>query len=117
MLALLDPLLLVAALAALAWAFGIRGALLVTILLFLCQPARWAWTGGSLLRTPWLAALCIGLALCHRRRPVAAQCQNFGNSDYGSTMAAAMTSSWCNVDSGCLWTQMMLQILSYLIRV
>ena len=72
LLAALDPLLMLAALAAVAWAFGLRGAALVAIVWGTYFPARLWWTGGSLLRWDWLAALLAGVAFARRGRPHAA---------------------------------------------
>jgi hypothetical protein len=71
-LATLDPLLMLAALAAVARAFGLRGAALVAIVWAAYFPARLWWTGGSLLRWDWLAALLAGVAFARRGRPATA---------------------------------------------
>jgi hypothetical protein len=68
-LAMIDPLLLVGAFAALLWAFGGWTAALAAVVLGTYFPARLWWTGGSFLRWDWLAMLLAGLALCRRERP------------------------------------------------
>jgi hypothetical protein len=70
-LAALDPLLMIAALAMLVWAFGWERAALVAVVWGTYFPGRLWWTGGSFLRWDWLAALLAGLALSRRERPVA----------------------------------------------
>jgi len=70
-LAALDPLLMLAALAAVVWAFGWERAALVAIVWGTYFPGRLWWTGGSFLRWDWLAALLAGLALCRRGRTFA----------------------------------------------
>jgi hypothetical protein len=70
-LATLDPLLMLAALALVAWAFGWERASLVAVVWGTYFPARLWWTGGSFLRWDWLAALLAGLALCRRERTLA----------------------------------------------
>jgi len=70
-LAALDPLLMLAAFAALAWAFGWERAALAAVVWGTYFPGRLWWTGGSFLRWDWLAALLAGLALCRRERPFA----------------------------------------------
>ncbi|HEX2658878.1 MAG TPA: hypothetical protein VHU40_11425, partial [Polyangia bacterium] len=71
-LAAMDPLLMLAAVAALVWAFGWQRAALVALVWGTYFPGRLWWTGGSLLRWDWLAALLAGLSLLRRDRPVAA---------------------------------------------
>ena len=71
-LAALDPLLMLGALAALVWAFGWQRAALVAVVWGTYFPGRLWWTGGSILRWDWLAALLGGLALLRRERPLAA---------------------------------------------
>jgi len=72
LLAALDPLLMLAALGALVWAFGWQRAALVAVVWGTYFPGRLWWTGGSFLRWDWLAALLGGLALLRRQRPLAA---------------------------------------------
>jgi hypothetical protein len=68
-LALLDPVLLLATLATIVWAFGWRSALVAAIFLG-CNPlARYAWTGGAFLRQDWLMATVLGVALVERDKP------------------------------------------------
>ena len=71
LLAAIDPLLMLAAFAALGWAFGWERAALVAIVWGTYFPGRLWWTGGSFLRWDWLAALLGGLAVCRRGRPLA----------------------------------------------
>jgi hypothetical protein len=68
----LDPLLLLAALGSLAWAFGWRAACVATLAIALDPLAQFAWVGGGFLRNAWLAALLVGVALAKKRRFVAA---------------------------------------------
>jgi hypothetical protein len=70
-LAAIDPLLMLAAFAALVWAFGWERAALAAIVWGTYFPGRLWWTGGSFLRWDWLAALLAGLALCRRGRTFA----------------------------------------------
>jgi len=67
LLTLLDPLLLVGLVAALRWAFGLEAMLLSLIYLCVLFGAGFGWTGGGLLRTPWLVA-SVGAVCCLRRR-------------------------------------------------
>jgi hypothetical protein len=68
----LDPLLLLATLALVAWAFGVRTASFVAIA-FTCNPlAEFVWVGGAFLRQLWLVTLVLGLCLVQERRWVAA---------------------------------------------
>jgi hypothetical protein len=71
-LALLDPLLLVAAWAAVFAAFGWRAAAAALVFWGTNQPARSGWTIGAFLRQDWLAAALVGLALLRRGRLAAA---------------------------------------------
>jgi hypothetical protein len=71
-LAALDPLIMLAAFGALAWAFGWERAALCAVVWGTYFPGRLWWTGGSFLRWDWLAALLAGLALLRRDRPFAA---------------------------------------------
>ena len=68
-LAMIDPLLLAGAFAALVWAFGGWTAALAAVVMGTYFPARLWWTGGSFMRWDWLATLLGGLALCRRERP------------------------------------------------
>lgn len=68
LLCLFDPLLLLLAFAAVAWAFG-RRAMLVTVIHFaVLFGANFAWTGGAFLRHLWFAALLLAICSWHRRR-------------------------------------------------
>jgi hypothetical protein len=63
----LDPLLLLAALFSVSWAFGWRTASLIAIV-FGCNPlSEFAWVGGGFLRQLWLVALVLGICLLRRR--------------------------------------------------
>jgi hypothetical protein len=67
----LDPLLLLLALAAAYWAFGLRTAGFVA-LIFAANPlSEFAWVGGGFLREAWLATLTIGIALVKKGRVAA----------------------------------------------
>ena len=67
LLTLLDPLLLVGLVAAIGWAFGLEALLLSVIYLGVLFGAGFGWTGGGLLRMPWLFGL-VGAVCCLRRR-------------------------------------------------
>jgi hypothetical protein len=67
LLTLLDPLLLVGLAAAICWAFGLEAMLLSLIYLCVLFGAGFGWTGGGLLRTPWLIAT-VGAVCCLQRR-------------------------------------------------
>jgi hypothetical protein len=71
-LALLDPLLALAAWSAVAWAFGWRATCLALVYWGTNHPANFSWTGGAFLRDDWLAASLVGLALLRRGLPGAA---------------------------------------------
>jgi len=71
-LASLDIVLMLAAFAALVWAFGWERAALAAVVWGTYFPGRLWWTGGSFLRWDWLAALLGGLALARRDKPFAA---------------------------------------------
>jgi hypothetical protein len=64
----LDFVLLAAGVAAMWWAFGPLAGAGCALLVGLAHPWSFSWTGGSILRHLWLAALCGGLALLGRRR-------------------------------------------------
>jgi len=68
----LDPLLLLAALGSLAWAFGWRAACLAVLAIAVDPLTQFAWVGGGFLRYAWLASLLVGVALAKKRRFVAA---------------------------------------------
>jgi hypothetical protein len=64
----LDPLLLLLALAAICWGFGLRTAALVA-LVFACNPlSEFSWVGGGFLRQAWLSTLAIGISLLKKQR-------------------------------------------------
>ncbi|HEY4117689.1 MAG TPA: hypothetical protein VGM56_07535 [Byssovorax sp.] len=66
-LALIDPLYLVAMFAALAWAFGARVSA-AAMILWGCQAiAPFYWTGGAFLRQDWLFYLVFAACLAHKR--------------------------------------------------
>jgi hypothetical protein len=68
LLSSIDPLLGATALGAVAGAFGGELGAVVAVVFGTYFPGRSWWTGGSLLRWDWLAALLGGLALCRRGR-------------------------------------------------
>lgn len=72
LLTAIDPLLLAAMFAALAWAFGWRVLCIAFIYWGTNQAASWEWVGGSILRFDWLAAAVGALCCWKRGRPVAA---------------------------------------------
>jgi hypothetical protein len=65
----LDPLLLLGMWGAVAWAFGWRAMCVALIYWGTNFPARFAWTGGSILRQDWLALSMVGLCLLRRGYP------------------------------------------------
>jgi hypothetical protein len=67
-LTLLDPLLLAAAFAMVAWAFGRTAALLGVIEFCLVYGASFGWTGGAFLRYVWLFCVLAAACFLHRRR-------------------------------------------------
>ncbi len=71
-LSLLDPLLLVATFAAVAWAFGGATAVLALVLFSVLFGATFGWIGGAFLRYLWFAAAVGGVCAVERRRPAAA---------------------------------------------
>ena len=69
LLALLDPLCLLGALALVGWAFG-GPTLSVALLVFATNfPSRFYWTGGAFLRWDWLFFLVATLAFLKKGRP------------------------------------------------
>ena len=62
---LLDPLLLLATFAAVAWAFGAEATLLAVIHFCVIFGATFGWTGGAFLRFVWF--FCVVAALCSSR--------------------------------------------------
>jgi hypothetical protein len=71
-LALLDPLLMLAAWGMVAWAFGWRATCVALVYWGTNHPANFSWTGGAFLRDDWLAASLAGLALLRRGLPAGA---------------------------------------------
>lgn len=67
-----DPLLLVAALGTLAWAFGWRAMALAALVLGTFYPARFFWTGGAFLRLDWWFAIICAVSWLRRGRPMLA---------------------------------------------
>jgi hypothetical protein len=63
----LDFLLLAAGVAAMWWAFGPLAGAACALLVGLAHPWNFSWTGGSILRYLWFAALCGGVALLKRK--------------------------------------------------
>jgi hypothetical protein len=66
LLSLIDPILLAAALALTAWAFGVSAALLGLIHFCVIFGATFGWTGGAFMRYPWF--LGVVAAACFLRR-------------------------------------------------
>jgi hypothetical protein len=69
LLAGIDLLLMVGAVALLGWGFGGRIALLAAIFWGTQAPADFSWVGGGFLRQDWLFCAVAGLALLRRGRP------------------------------------------------
>lgn len=69
LLALVDPLLLLAAWLLVGRAFGWRTACVALVAWGTLYPARFTWTGGSFLRMDWLACAMAGVALLRIGRP------------------------------------------------
>jgi glycosyl transferase family 87 len=67
-LCLLDPVLLVAAFAAVRWAFGGTAALFGLVHFCLIFGASFGWTGGAFLRYLWFASLLAALCCLRRER-------------------------------------------------
>jgi hypothetical protein len=70
-LALLDPLLLLAMWGCVGWAFGWRALCVALLFWGTNYPAQFGWTGGGLLRQDWLVATVVGICLLRRGRPTA----------------------------------------------
>ena len=70
-LALVDPALLLAMWACVAWAFGWRTLCVALLYWGTNYPAQFGWTGGSYLRQDWLASAVVGLCLLRRGKPAA----------------------------------------------
>jgi hypothetical protein len=69
-LALIDPLLLLAALLLLGRCFGLRVAAIAALTLGTYLPARFLWNGGAFLRFDWLFFLVAGLCALRKDRPL-----------------------------------------------
>jgi hypothetical protein len=69
LLVALDPVILIAMWSAVGWAFGWRAMCVAMIYWGTNYPARFAWTGGSILRQDWLALSMVGLCLLRRGHP------------------------------------------------
>jgi hypothetical protein len=67
-LALIDPLLMLAGLALLAWGFGLRVAWLASLFWSTQAPSNFSWTGGAFLRQDWLLLAIAALVLARKRR-------------------------------------------------
>lgn len=67
-LSLLDPLLMLGAFAAVAWAYGLRVASLVAIFFCVFFPNRFVHMGGSILRFDYVAALFFAFAALKKER-------------------------------------------------
>jgi len=72
LLALLDPLLLAAAFAAVVWAFGWEAALLGVTSFCLIYGASFGWTGGAFLRYVWFTGVVVCLCALRKERFVLA---------------------------------------------
>jgi hypothetical protein len=68
LLTLIDPLLYAAALAALAWAFGLATCALAAVVWATGMPWDFTWTGGAFARAPWLLGLVASIALAKKQR-------------------------------------------------
>jgi len=71
LLAQLDSLALLGAVALLYWGFGARAAVLAAVVMSVGFPWNYQWVGGSLGRHTWLLVICAGLALLRRDKPFA----------------------------------------------
>jgi hypothetical protein len=71
-LAWIDPCLMLAALALIAWGFGLRIAWLATLFWSTQAPSNFSWTGGAFLRQDWLLLAIAALVLARKRRFLAA---------------------------------------------
>ncbi|MBW2420411.1 MAG: hypothetical protein JRH19_17855 [Deltaproteobacteria bacterium] len=69
---LADRGLVLAAMAAIAWAFGIEAAALAMIVWGTGQLWSYTWVGDSLLRHLWFSTLVVGLCLAKKGKPMAA---------------------------------------------
>jgi hypothetical protein len=64
----LDPLLLLLSLGAVAWAFGVRAAALLTIVFGCNSLSDFSWVGGGFFRELWVTTLVLGVCLSKRGR-------------------------------------------------
>jgi hypothetical protein len=71
-LASIDPILLLAALIFIVWAFGWRTACVCALFWGTNYPGRYWWTGGAFLRMDWLLAMVAGICFMKKGRPFAA---------------------------------------------
>jgi len=71
-LTLLDPVLLVAMFASIAWAFGVESMLLASVYFCTIHGASFGWTGGGFLRYVWLASLVRAVCCLKRDRHASA---------------------------------------------
>ncbi|HTM46232.1 MAG TPA: hypothetical protein VL137_14830 [Polyangiaceae bacterium] len=102
-LAWIDPVLMVAAVAALWWGFGARSAVLATVFWGTQAPSTFAWTGGAFLRQDWLLLCVIAVACLRKRRPFAA--------GFALTWAA-----WLRLFPALLWSGIAVLMISQLWR-
>jgi hypothetical protein len=72
LLTLLDPLLILAAFAAIGWVFGAETTLLAVIHFCIVFGATFGWTGGAFLRFVWFFSVVAGFCCLERRRPAPA---------------------------------------------
>jgi hypothetical protein len=72
LLALLDPLYLLATVGVVWWAFGWRVLSVALLVLATSFPSRFYWTGGSYLRWDWLFYLVAALSCLRKERPLLA---------------------------------------------
>jgi hypothetical protein len=71
-LAWLDPVLMLAAVSALGWAFGARAAWLACIFWSTQAASSFMWTGGAFLRQDWLTLAILALCFLRKRQGFAA---------------------------------------------
>jgi hypothetical protein len=71
-LAWLDPILMATAVAALAWAFGLRTAWLACVFWSTQSASSFTWTGGAFLRQDWLTLALVASALLRKQHGWAA---------------------------------------------
>lgn len=68
-LAQIDSMALLAAVASLAWGFGLPVAAVAALLIQVGEPWSYNWVGGGLGRHVWFACACLGLAFLKQRCP------------------------------------------------